>query len=653
MTSAVLGRSAAPVRAFREPGALYMGDGRAAFAVWASKAGRVDLVLLGPGEGLEAAPDMSGGTALPMVPEDRGWFTLEAEAKPGDLYVYALHGPDRENERRPDPASHYQPFGVHGPSMIVDHGTCAWKSGNWTPFAWEKTVLYELHPGTFTSEGTLTAIEPRLSELRDLGVTAISLMPVAQCPTDTPPGAPATDPANNRNWGYDGVYPFSVAAGYGGPQALKSLVDACHMRGLAVVLDVVYNHLGPEGNYLDRFAHYFTDRYKTPWGRAVNFDDAWSDQVRAFFIANAKHWFTRYRVDGLRLDAVHAITDFSAYPFLEELADEARKWSDDLDRPLWIIPESDLNDPRLLRPKERGGFGHTAQWCDDFHHSLHTLITGEDKGYYRDFGAVEDLARCLCEGFAVAGDYSLFRNRRHGAPANDCPAEQFVVHIQTHDQVGNRMHGERLLALADFEALKLAAACVAFSPSVPMLFMGEEYGEIAPFLYFISHGDPGLVKAVRQGRAREFKDFGWKGEPPDPQAVETFKRSRLDWSLREKSGHAELLAFYREIYRLRRELPALARPTRIGLMVRADEEARTLVLLRPQGREVAACLYNFNPEPQGLVLPETGKAWRKVLDSADGLWAGPGAMSPDSSSPGGTVSLAALSAALYLMESKA
>jgi len=648
LSHAVLRRKAGPVR--REPGARYLGDGRTAFAVWASKARHVDLLLLGPGEGLDKAPDLSGGTALPMVPEHGGWFTLQAGAKPGDLYVYGLDGPGREQECRPDPASHYQPFGVHGPSMVVDHGAYAWKSGNRTPPAWEKTVLYELHPGTFTPQGTLGAIEPRLSELLDLGVTAISLMPVAQCPTDTPMGATAADPANNRNWGYDGVYPFSVAAGYGGPKGLKSLVDACHMRGLAVVLDVVYNHLGPEGNYLDRFAHYFTDKYKTPWGRAVNFDAAWSDTVRAFFIANAEHWFTRYRVDGLRLDAVHAVTDFSAYPFLEELADEMRKLSADLDRPLWIIPESDLNDPRLLRPKERGGFGHTAQWCDDFHHSLHTLVTGEDTGYYRDFGAVEDLSRCLCQGFAVAGDYSLFRNRRHGAPANDCPAHQFVVHIQTHDQVGNRMHGERLSALAGFEALKLAAACVAFSPSVPMLFMGEEYGETAPFLYFTSHGDSNLVKAVREGRVREFKAFAWQGDPPDPQAVKTFERSRLDWSLREKPGHAELLAFYREIYHLRREVPALARPTRIGLMVRADEGTRTLVVLRTKDREVAACLYNFNLKPQGLALPGTGKAWRKVLDSAADLWAGPGAISPDRAAPGQTVSLAGLSAVLYLME---
>ncbi|MEJ2051114.1 MAG: malto-oligosyltrehalose trehalohydrolase, partial [Calditrichota bacterium] len=454
-------------------GALYLQDGYTRFQVWAPFPDEVAVKIYGD-------PD----TTHSMEQEDQGYWTVTLEnIKPGSRYTYLL---DNKKER-PDPASHCQPDGVHGPSMVVEHDHFAWSDAGWRNLPLEEMIFYEIHVGTFTPEGTFKAIIPRLAALQDLGVNVLELMPVGQFP-------------GKRNWGYDGVYPYAVQTSYGGPDGLKELVSACHHAGMAVVLDVVYNHLGPEGNYFRDYGPYFTEKYHTPWGSAVNFDDADSDQVRNYFIQNAYHWFMKYHLDGLRLDAVHAIFDMSAKPFLRELGESVEALSGELGRPLYLLPESDLNDTRLIRPRDEGGFQLHAQWSDDFHHAVHTLLTGENDGYYRDFGTMEDLVRALSDGFVYDWRYSKFRRRHHGSSSVDRPAYQFIVCTQNHDQVGNRMLGERLAELVSFESLKLSAGILLCSPCLPLLFMGQEYGEEAPFLYFVSHSDPDLIQAVREGR---------------------------------------------------------------------------------------------------------------------------------------------------------
>jgi maltooligosyltrehalose trehalohydrolase len=458
--------------------------------------------------------------------------------EPGARYVFRL-----ENDRdRPDPASRYQPEGVHGPSEVVDHTAFSWTDKGWSGLALQSMIMYELHTGTFTPEGTFDAIISRLGDLKDLGINAIELMPVAQFP-------------GKRNWGYDGVYPFAVQNSYGGPEGLKRLVNACHARDIAAILDVVYNHLGPEGNYVGEYGPYFTDKYRTPWGNAINFDGSYSDEVRNFFVRNALSWITDYHIDALRIDAIHGIFDYSARHFLRELGEAVHARAGELGRRIYVIPESDLNDVRVISPPELGGYGLDAQWNDDFHHCLHTLLTGEKSGYYKDFGAIDQMERAYRDGFVYSGQYSPFRKRRHGSSSKDRPASQFVVFSQNHDQVGNRMQGERLSSLVSFEALKLAAGCVILSPYLPLLFMGEEYGETAPFLYFVSHSDPGLIEAVRNGRKEEFKAFGWEGEPPDPQDERTFLASELHWEERTKGSHETLLRFYKQLIACERERP--------------------------------------------------------------------------------------------------
>jgi maltooligosyltrehalose trehalohydrolase len=531
-----------------------------------------------------------------------------AGLKAGTDYLYVLDG----GLEQPDPASHYQPFGVHGPSRVVDHAF-AWSDSGWSGLAMQDFVIYELHVGTFTPEGTFDAVIPHLPYLRELGITAIELMPVAQFP-------------GRRNWGYDGVFPYAVQDSYGGPEGLRRLVDAAHGHGLAVVLDVVYNHLGPEGNHLSDFGPYFTQRYHTPWGAALNFDDAESDEVRRFFIGNALYWLDRFHIDALRLDAVHAIVDTSAVPLLEELAAAVHDYGNQQGRRVQAIAESDLNDARIIRPRELGGFDMDAQWTDDFHHSLHALLTGERQGYYAGFGEMGHMAKALSNGFVYTGEYAPHRRRRYGNSPGDLPGHKFVVATQNHDQVGNRMLGERLSALVSFEAQKLAAGVLLLSPFVPLVFMGEEYGELAPFQYFVSHGDPHLVESVRKGRKEEFRSFGWQGELPDPQAEATFERSRLDLSLREKDGHRHLLALYRELLHLRRELPALRSLSRQECGTEAH--GRTLVLRRHHKGAQALAAFNFSDEPASVLLGSPSVRWRRRLDSAAEQWAGPGAASP-------------------------
>jgi maltooligosyltrehalose trehalohydrolase len=531
---------------------------------------------------------------------------------PGAKYFYRL-GSGKE---RPDPASRYQPQGVHGPSEVVDPAF-NWSDQRWGGLPIKDYVLYEIHVGTFTAEGTFDAAAARLDELEALGITAVELMPVGQFP-------------GSRNWGYDQVYPFAVQASYGGPQGLKRFVDACHRRGLAAVLDVVYNHLGPEGNYLADFAPYFTDRYRTPWGPAINLDGAESDEVRRYFIENALYWITEFHFDALRLDAIHAIVDPSARPFLEELGATVHEFAANLHRHVYLIPESDRNDSRFVTDRQSGGYGLDAQWNDDFHHSIHTLVTGEKKGYYEDFGSLRDLAKAYREGYVYSGQYSPYRRRRHGNSSRHLASLQFIVFAQNHDQVGNRMLGERLTQLVDFDVLKLVAGTVLLSPFVPLLFMGEEYGEPAPFLYFTSHSDPGLIEAVRKGRRDEFAAFKWRGENPDPQDESTYQRSKLHWELRDKEGsHRLLMGFHKELIRLRKTLPAFANLCTSTREVTEWEETKVLTVRRWHGRDEVIQLMNFSSSAVNRTIAFPTGFWVKCLDSLEARWGGPGGTAPE------------------------
>ena len=583
------------MRAKTDLGCTHVSGDRYEFLVWAPRAEKVEVHVVSPAERF-----------IEMQPEARGYrHAVVDNLKPGDRYFYRLNGVTD----RPDPASRFQPD-VHGPSEIPDL-QFDWRDSSWRGLPLEKYVLYELHVGTFTPEGTLDAVIPRLGDLRELGVTSIELMPLAQFP-----GA--------RNWGYDGVYPYAVHTAYGGPLALKRLVNACHEHGLAVTLDVVYNHLGPEGNYVSSFGPYFTDHYKTPWGDALNFDLPQSDEVRRFFIDNALYWITEFHIDALRLDAVHAIVDSSAHPFVEHLALAVHERARELNREVQVIAESDRNDSRITRDLEKGGWGLDGAWDDDIHHAVHVLLTAEQTGYYADFGGVSRLATGLGEGFVYSGQYSKYRQRSHGNSARDLPGKRFVVFAQNHDQVGNRMLGERLSSLVGFESLKLAAGTILLSPFVPLIFMGEEYGEKAPFLYFVSHSDPALVEAVRKGRADEFRAFRWEGEPLDPQSEETFARCKLHWEERSDAEHDVLRAFYQELLRLRREIPALSRLDVQSLRAIPSENCDALFVRRPHERGDAVSVFHFGTETVRESFPFAPSRWNKLIDSADERWAGPG-----------------------------
>jgi maltooligosyltrehalose trehalohydrolase len=581
-------------------GAIYSKGGICRFRVWSPRTDGVAVRLC------------SADRLVPMAETGRGYHETEMEGvRPGDLYLFHLEG----ERARPDPASRFQPQGVHGPSAVVD-SDFAWDDAAWSGLPLESYVVYELHVGTFTAAGTFDAVIPYLDYLIDLGITAVELMPVAQFP-----GA--------RNWGYDGVFPFAAQNSYGGPQGLKTLVNACHRRGLAVILDVVYNHLGPEGNYLADFGPYFTDRYRTPWGEALNFDGPFSDEVRWYFIQNALYWLVDCHIDALRLDAVHAILDHSPFPFLEELAVEVRREADRLNRRMFLIAESAANDARLVRGRERGGYGLDAQWNDDFHHCLRTLFTGECDGYYRDYGQFTQFVKSYREGFAYSGDYSPFRRRRHGSSSRDIPAGRLVVFAQNHDQVGNRMLGDRLPRSVSFSELKLAAGLVILSPFIPLLFMGEEYGETAPFPYFISHSDDALIEAVRRGRREEFAEFAWQREVPDPHAEATFLSAKLDHDLRAGGDHRVLLEFYRALVRLRKSLPALSRLDKNGMSVITNEKEKCLAVYRRGAGDHALLLANLSAGQAAMELFTAAGRWRKLIDSAERQWLGDGSELPD------------------------
>ncbi len=527
-------------------------------SVWAPAASSVEVEVVG-----ERQP------MLPVTPE--GWWELPTEVEPGVDYAFVLDG----GEPLPDPRSPRQPYGVDGPSRTIDHAAFHWRDSDWRGAPLPGGIIYELHIGSFTEAGTFDACIERLDHLVELGVDFVEVMPV-----NTFPG--------ERNWGYDGADLYAVQETYGGPAGFKRLVDACHARGLGVILDVVYNHLGPSGNYLDHFGPYFTGAHHTPWGPALNFDGPDSDEVRRFFIDNALMWVRDYHVDGLRLDAIHAIVDTSAVHILEELGARVHELAAHLGRTVVVIAESDRGDPRFITSIERGGYGLDAQWSDDFHHALHAALTEEVGGYYLDFGLLDDIAAALERGYVYIGQYSRFRRRHHGRLPVGVPGHRFLGYLQDHDQVGNRARGLRISSLVSHDLVRVAAALVLTSPFTPMLFMGEEWAASTPWQYFTDHDDPELAEAVRQGRRSEFAPFGWDpAEVPDPQDPATFERSTLDWSEPKREPHAGMLDWYRQLIALRHQRPELTDGRLDAVVADCDEDERWLVMRRGQTLVVA------------------------------------------------------------------
>jgi len=520
------------------------------FRVWAPGKKRVDVVV--------------DGRQAPMAPSAGGWWASSVDgAGPGTDYSFRLDG----GPARPDPRSPFQPQGIDGPSRVVDQAAFAWTDGRWRGLPLAGSVLYECHVGTFSAEGTFDGAIGHLDHVAGLGVDAIELLPAAEF-------------SGSRGWGYDGVDLFAPHHAYGGPDGLKRLVDAAHRRGIGVIMDVVYNHLGPAGNYLPEFGPYFSQRHQTNWGPAINFDGPGSDEVRRFVIDNALMWLRDYHCDGLRLDAVHAIADDSATHILEQLGAEVAALAASQGRPLFLVAESDLNDPRFVRGVEAGGYGLDAAWADEWHHALHATLTGDRSGYYEDFGPLPLLAKALRQAWVYDGVYSAFRGRVFGRSPAGLSGTQFVVCTQNHDQVGNRALGERSAALMGDGRLRVAAALLLTSPFVPLLFQGEEWGASTPFQYFTSHSGAELGRVVSQGRRAEFASFGWSPEGvPDPQDVATFDRSKLDWAEPGKERHASLLAWYTELIALRRRVPALADP-RLGRVETACDAGLGWLVLR-------------------------------------------------------------------------
>ncbi|MBM0232734.1 malto-oligosyltrehalose trehalohydrolase [Micromonospora sp. STR1_7] len=554
------------------------------FTVWAPDAERVRLHLPGDADHeMRAAPD--------------GWWRVEVpDAGPGTDYAFLL---DDDDTPLPDPRSPWQPQGVHGPSRRYDHSTFDWADSSWTGRQLPGSILYELHIGTFTPEGTFDAAIDRLDHLVSLGVDLIELLPVNAF-------------NGEHNWGYDGVCWYAPHQPYGGPDGLKRFVDAAHAKGLGVILDVVYNHFGPSGAYAPRFGPYLAEQSNT-WGRSVNLDGPHSDEVRRYIIDSVLMWLRDYHVDGLRLDAVHALPDSRAVPILEELALAVESLSTHLGRPLSLIAESDLNDPRLITPREAGGFGLHAQWNDDAHHALHTLLTGERQGYYSDFGSLETLSDVLTGGFFHAGTWSSFRNRHHGRPLDSrVPGHRLVAYLQNHDQIGNRATGDRISASLSPSLLRVGATLLLTAPFTPMLFMGEEWAASTPWQFFTSHPEPELASAVRTGRRREFAAHGWpEGDVPDPQDPQTFVRSRLDWAELDKPEHASMLAFYQRLIALRRSLPDLSDPRLHAVSVQHGDQ---FLLMRRGDTLVVA---NLAGRGQGVSLP--GVARRVLLATGEGV----------------------------------
>ncbi|MCE7042888.1 malto-oligosyltrehalose trehalohydrolase [Dyadobacter sp. CY312] len=577
----------------RTIGVNFAASGEAQVLLWAPDANQVELLIPGKDK------------TVSLTCKDLGyWIAQTTDLQSGDLYYFELDG----KKQLPDPASLSQPDDVHGASRAIDINSFQWKDDSWQHFPLKDYIIYELHVGTFTPEGTFAAAEMKLDYLVDLGITAVEIMPVAQFP-------------GNRNWGYDGVYPFCVQHSYGGLKGLQSMVDACHSKGLAVILDVVFNHVGPEGNHLEEFGPYFTEKYRTPWGNAINFDDAWCDGVRDFFIENAVMWFRDFHIDALRMDAVHAIKDFSPEHILQKIKQQVDILIQQTGRKHYLIVELDLNDTRFINPVSKAGYGMDAQWIDEFHHALRVTSGQEKTGYYSDFDGIRSLAKSYEDAYVYDGAFSEHRKKVFGMKTENS-GEQFVVFSQNHDHVGNRMLGERTSQLVSFEMQKVLAGAVLVSPYLPLLFMGEEYGEKNPFQYFVSHTDPEIVEMVRKGRKKEFEAFHMDGEAPDPVLEETFERSKLNWELIEKEPHQTMLNYYKELIATRKSQPPLCVLNRKKVSVEHNTATQVIVLRRQHKVQDVICLMNFSAEMQEVEVSLYAASWRKLLGSSDLQWGG-------------------------------
>jgi maltooligosyltrehalose trehalohydrolase len=577
-------------------GAIFHGNNRCTFCVWSPLKKKIELVLDGP----------VSRTFLMKRNEDGFWYITLDDILPDTRYFFRID----EAKVLPDPASRHQPNGVHAASAVVT-AEYEWRDKDWKGIAMEDMIIYELHVGTFSARGDFAGVVAKLPYLKQLGINTIELMPLAQFP-------------GSRNWGYDGVYPFAVQNSYGGPQGLKHLVDEAHQHGIAVILDVVYNHQGPEGHYFGEYAPYFSDKYKTFWGSAINFDDAYCDGVRHFYWQNALQWLDEFHIDGLRMDAVHAIWDFSAKHFIEELTERVERLEETSGRKKVLIAEFDLNNPRYINPRSEGGYGMHGQWIDEFHHALHSLLTGETDGYYEDFGDVRHLAKAFQDCYVYTGQYSVHRKKHFGRiPQN--PYSQFVVFAQNHDQIGNRMLGDRLSTQLTLEGLKLAASAVLLAPHVPLLYMGEEYGEKNPFQYFISHTDEALVQMVREGRKKEFSYFKWNGEVPDPQSEETFNQCKLSFSIDEDPERRALFSLYKFLIGFRKSRKAMRGTQRSDVKVFCGSNA-VIGIERRSSDDAILIVLNFEDGVAPYDIPENTKL-HKIFDSASLQWRGPGELS--------------------------
>ncbi len=589
------------------------------FTVWAPKARSVRLLIESP------------KLEITMNKEEFGyWSSIVSDIDAGTRYKYELDG----KNSFPDPASLSQPDGVHEASKVIDIHDFKWTDDEWENMPLDRMIQYELHTGTFSTEGTFEGVIGRLDYLKDLGVNAIELLPVAQF-------------SGLRNWGYDGVYPFAVHDGYGGAKELMKLVNTCHQKGIAVILDVVYNHFGPEGNYVSNFGEYFSGKYSTPWGEPLNFDDTNSDEVKNYYIQNALMWCRDFHIDGLRLDAVHAIYDFSSEHIMKQLAGKLEQLSQRTEKNYYLIAESNLNDVRYISPYSKGGYGLSGQWSDDFHHAVHALATNERRGYYEDFGNPEQLSKAIKQAFVFDGVYSKYRKKTYGNSTKNNGGEQFVIFSQNHDQVGNRKHGERLISLSSFEMAKLIAGCMFVSPNVPMLFMGEEYGERNPFYYFVSHLDEELNRLVNEGRKEEFKTFfDDKGEALDPASEEAFEQSKLSWDISQEPERQSMYAYYKTLIELRKNHPVLQVPDKEKLTI--TEKGKGFTLHRWQGDRQILVFMNFDQNATELEVPfnQSGNM-EKVIDSTSTKWNGKGEISPQRIIAGETIKVAKEAILIY------
>ncbi len=598
-------------------GASYSKDS-SEFVVWAPDQNDVSLVL----------PQRNRIQKMERL--DDGYWRLEAEGiKPGTLYRFRLN----DKIDRPDPASHFQPEGVFGPSAVVDHSSFAWKDHEWKGVNLRDMIMYELHVGTFSREGTFDGAKSKALELSRIGINAVELMPVSQF-------------SGARNWGYDAVFPFAVQNTYGGPDELKKLVEEFHANGIAVILDVIYNHLGPEGNFLKDYGPYFLFNRKTPWGAAINFDGDFSGHVRNFFLENALSWFKNYHVDGLRLDAVFTIIDSSPKHFLKELSETIEIFSKTVPRKLFLIAENDRVDPKIIQSRKTGGYGLDALWHDNLHHSLHALLTGERNWYYSSFGSLGKVVQALDQSIT---DQTLTSSKgTSGNSATNIKPSKLVVFSQNHDQVGNRPLGERLITIAGLEAAKLAAGIIILSPFTPLLFMGEEHGENAPFLFFTDYTDEALRKKVQLGRKLELKKNGWKNQPPDPQNAETFLRSKVDWQQRSAENGCRILDYYRKLVSLRKVLCNSNFDKRQVTKFFVFEDQSLLIIQKRFSGSFMVTVANFGKLKGSYQFPCNGKTCLKVLDSADKVWGGPGSALPGTAKLGDRLDISPLSMAVYL-----